>query len=180
MLSDCLIFFRQLKNAKNMQPNVISINPELCLKNSSVNLSKLNSQVKTAREYLSQIAVIANFLVGIHPVHAKFLPFINSGMSVLVDKLANKLVSYKIEEFRQIVSECTLKHSNLVGREAMLKEISQLILSKDLPEPAKEILREAAFAINTQNIISLELAMQQQLNHHHSVEDWGVEEAVGA
>jgi len=126
------------------------------LKYSALNLSKLNNRISSFRKWINQALSLAGFMVMLHPARASFLPFINSIVSLLFDRMANLCIGFKMAQFKKLVQACMLK-KNL--SEAMLGEMGQILLNLELPEPAKEILKEALI------IVSAETAMLNQSRH---------------
>ncbi|MDF2939963.1 MAG: hypothetical protein K0R66_605 [Gammaproteobacteria bacterium] len=142
--------------------------PELqqILKNSAINLSKLNSRFSNYRKWTNQALSLASFIMMLHPARVSFLPFINSIVSILFDKVASLCVGYKVARFKKIVQACILKQ-NL--SEAMLRDLGEMMLMLNLPEAAKETLKEAF------TLISAEAAVLSMQNHHHENLDWEVQ-----
>jgi hypothetical protein len=112
----------------------------------------------------------------IHPVHSRLLPLVNSGVPVMVDKITQYWITYKTAEFREILLSCSMNHNDMENAEKLLKEFGEMMLL-DLPESAKEILKEAAFAVSTQLTV-LEAAQIKNLAQHHSEQLWQVQEVA--
>jgi hypothetical protein len=120
------------------------------LKQSAINLCKLNDTTGKIRQWGNQVQIVIGLFGSLHPIHSTLLPLVNSSLAVLIEKLTTSWMQLKIKEFKMIASFCVPPSNQIDQAEQGLKIISQLLLALELPPEAKEILADLAFAINIQ------------------------------
>jgi hypothetical protein len=130
---------------------------------SATNLSKLNNRINNFRRWINQALSLAGFIFMLHPGRISFLPLVNSLFSMFFDRVVSLCIDYKVSEFRQVVQVCILKQNI---SEAILQEMGQIVLMLNLPESAKEALKEALIIIGAETAV---LNLHKQ--HHRKKEE---------
>jgi len=163
-----LLNLRENNIRKKLATTTLQQRQEL-LKTSALNLSKFSATISRIKEWGNQALVISSFLGAVHPLHSKWLPMVNSSISMLIDKFTMECLEYKIAEFRYIAVNCMPGDQQIEQSEQALRDISQLLLNLELPKVAKEILTDLALAIEVktnQELIDLNYSV---FKHHRKV-----------
>lgn len=135
------------------------------LKTRAVKLAQLNSFILAARNRVHHVIAISSLFNMLHPVYSQWLPLVNSSLFMLFDKLTSMWLDYRMAEFRRTAINCIPVGNEYEAAEQTLEEISQLLLTLNLPQAAKEVLTEVALAITAQTTHKL-FDLNQQVYKH--------------